>query len=120
MLAVLIARDTMHQNQWLAAIAELEADGLERTPVPSAFPPHLEHRQFSYQFWNLSAGNESAQGRWAHGPSPDGRGQFQYVANPAPLAPPPEPPPVPNPRVYDTVPRRPPAPPGPPVRPSGL
>jgi len=126
MLAFLIARDTMHQNQWLAAIAELEADGLEKTPVPSAFPPHLEHRQFSYQFWNLSAGNESAQGRWARGPSPDGRGQFQYVANPAPLAPPPEPPPVPNPRVYDTVPGRPAAPPGrsmppgPPIRPSGL
>jgi len=103
MLAFLIARDTMHQNQWLAAMAELEAEGLERTPVPSAFPPQLEHRQFSYQFWNLSAGTESAQGRWAQGPSPDGRGQFQYVANPVPLAPPPEPPPVPNPRVFDTL-----------------
>src|SRR5215218_3465709 len=28
MLSFLIARDTMHQNQWLAAIAELEAEGL--------------------------------------------------------------------------------------------
>jgi len=38
MLSFLIARDTMHQNQWLAAIKELEEDGLEETPVPSNFP----------------------------------------------------------------------------------
>ena len=34
----LLARDTMHRNQWLAAIEELNADGLEDTPVPSNFP----------------------------------------------------------------------------------
>ncbi|MCU0568342.1 MAG: manganese catalase family protein, partial [Oculatellaceae cyanobacterium Prado106] len=28
-LSFLIARDTMHQNQWIAAIAEIEAEGLE-------------------------------------------------------------------------------------------
>lgn len=104
MLAFLIARDTMHQNQWLAAIAELEAEGLERTPVPCAFPQNLEKQQFSYQFWNLSEGTESAEGRWAKGPTPDSKGQFQYVAKPAPQAPSPEPPPRPNPRVYDTTP----------------
>src|SRR3954466_11949380 len=42
MLSFLIARDTMHQNQWLAAIKELEAEGLEGTPCPSNFP---EERQ---------------------------------------------------------------------------
>jgi len=104
MLSFLIARDTMHQNQWLAAIADLEAEGLERTPVPCAFPQSKEKREVSYQFWNLSAGIESAEGRWAKGPSPDGKGQFEYIAAPKPMAPPPpEPPPMPNPRVYDTT-----------------
>lgn len=82
MLSFLIARDTMHQNQWLAAIAELEADGLETTPVPSNFPQELEHRPASYQFLNHSQGTESQEGRWAKGPSPDGKGQFTYVENP--------------------------------------
>jgi len=85
-LSFLIARDTMHQNQWLAAIEELEADRLERTPVPSAFPRELEKEAHSYQFWNHSEGRESAAGRWAHGTSPDGKGTFEYVASPEPLS----------------------------------
>jgi Mn-containing catalase len=85
MLAFLLARDTMHQNQWLAAIEELEADGLESTPCPSNFPQDLEHTRFSYQFINCSSGTESADGRWAQGDSIDGKGRFEYVASPAPL-----------------------------------
>ncbi|HEY8565578.1 MAG TPA: manganese catalase family protein [Beijerinckiaceae bacterium] len=79
MLAFLIARDTMHQNQWLAAIKELEEDGLESTPCPSNFPQELERQEVSYQFINASEGMESAEGRWAKGPSMDGRGQFTYT-----------------------------------------
>ncbi|MBW4610187.1 MAG: manganese catalase family protein [Hassallia sp. WJT32-NPBG1] len=86
-LSFLIARDTMHQNQWLAAIEELQADGLESTPVPSSFPQNLEKREHAYQFWNHSEGTQSAEGRWAQGPSPDGKGQFEYVAEPQPLGP---------------------------------
>ena len=82
MLSFLLARDTMHQNQWLAAIRELEADGLETTPCPSNFPQELELKQVSYQFLNFSEGEESSQGTWAKGPSVDGRGQFEYVAKP--------------------------------------
>src|SRR3954447_8500408 len=85
MLSFLIARDTMHQNQWLAAIAELEAEGLEGTPVPMNFPQELEKSEVAYQFWNCSEGTDSAGARWANGPSPDGKGQFQYLANPAPM-----------------------------------
>lgn len=87
LLSFLLARDTMHQNQWIAAIAELEADGLETTPVPSSFPQEMEYRPVSYQFWNNSLGTDSAEGRWAQGPTPDGKGQFEYVANPTPLGP---------------------------------
>ena len=85
MLSFNIARDTMHQNQWLAAIADLEAEGFDQTPVPSTFPQEREKGQFSYQFWNLSAGDESAQGRWASGRSMDGKSEFEYLANPQPL-----------------------------------
>ncbi len=84
MLAFLIARDTMHQNQWLAAIQELEREELETTPCPSTFPQSLEHGEVAYQFWNMSVGEESAQGAWASGRTPDGRGSFEYLANPVP------------------------------------
>lgn len=86
MLAYMIARDTMHQNQWLAAIEELEADGLEETPCPSNFPQSLEDQRVSYQFWNCSEGTESAGGRWAKGPTPDGKGEFEYLADPQPMS----------------------------------
>ena len=92
MLSFMIARDTMHQNQWMAAIEELEADGLETTPCPSSFPLEKEYRQYSYQFWNCSVGEQSAEGRWAGGKTPDGKGEFTYIANPQPLGPIPTPP----------------------------
>src|SRR3954462_8182489 len=82
MLSFLLARDTMHQNQWLAAIEELKADGLEDTPCPSNFPQEAEATKFSYQFLNFSDGLESAEGRWARGLAPDGKGEFEYVAEP--------------------------------------
>ena len=85
-LSFLIARDTMHQNQWLAAMQELEQDGLEMTPCPSTFPQEREKTEVAYQFWNQSTGTESQDGRWASGPSVDGRGEFQYLAKPAPLS----------------------------------
>lgn len=82
MLSFLIARDTMHQNQWLAAIKELEADGLESTPCPSSFPRENEFQHVSYQYLNFSEGTESQNGSWASGPSSDGRGQIDYVTMP--------------------------------------
>jgi Mn-containing catalase len=90
MLAFLIARDTMHQNQWLAAIEELESDGLGGTPVPNTFPRSQEKQDVSYQFWNLSSGTESGEGRWAKGSSIDGSGEFEYIAEPKPLGQAPE------------------------------
>jgi Mn-containing catalase len=102
MLSFNIARDTMHQNQWLAAIEDLEAEALETTPVPSTFPQERMRRDQAYTFWNCSAGEESAQGRWAQGPSLDGRGEFQYLASPQPLGEVPEPPP-PDPRLHGTA-----------------
>lgn len=85
MLSFLIARDTMHQNQWLAAIEELQADGLEEMPVPSAFPDELQLNDVAYQYWNLSDGTESRDGRWAGGSSIDGKGSFEYLETPQPM-----------------------------------
>jgi Mn-containing catalase len=79
MLSFLIARDTMHQNQWLAAIQELEAEGFDETPVPKNFPQTLEKGEVAYQFIDASEGSESRTGRWANGPSVDGKGRFSYA-----------------------------------------
>ena len=87
MLSFLIARDHMHQMQWLAAIEELEADGLEGPVVPGNFPTEKEMESVAYKYMNFSEGEESAQGRWARGPAKDGRGQLEYVANPQAMGP---------------------------------
>lgn len=55
--------------------------------VPSTFPREKEKQEFSYVFYNLSRGDESAAGRWAHGPSMDGMGMFQYYQHPQPAVP---------------------------------
>lgn len=102
MLSFLIARDTMHQNQWIAAIAELEAK--ENIVVPSTFPRNLEKREVSHVLFNFSRGNESAQGRWASGPSCDGEGTFQFVENPGPFAKAPVLKPAPA-YIHDTLPQ---------------
>jgi Mn-containing catalase len=79
MLSFLIARDTMHQKQWLAAIQDLETEGFDETPVPATFPQELEKGDVAYQFIDASEGSESREGRWANGPSIDGRGFFSYA-----------------------------------------
>ncbi len=101
MLSWLIARDTMHQNQWIAAIYELESK--ENIVVPSTFPRELEKREVSHVLFNFSRGNESATGRWANGQSMDGEGVFKYVEKPQPLAKAPKLLPAP-PYIHDTLP----------------
>jgi Mn-containing catalase len=103
MFSFLLARDTMHQNQWLAAIEDLREEGLEETPVPSNFPQEREMGEVSYRFMNFSEGTESQEGRWASGPSMDGKGEFEYVAEPEAMGPEVDEldPPV-EPRLYST------------------
>ncbi len=99
-LSYMIARDTMHQNQWLAAIEDLQSEGFEETVVPKIAHEYGK-KDAAYQFWNNSEGEESAEGRWAKGKSMDGKGEFEYVANPQPLGPVPTPP-QPDPRLHGT------------------
>ncbi|SEI14253.1 Mn-containing catalase [Halobacillus karajensis] len=77
MLSFLLARDTMHQNQWIAAIKELEEK--RGTTVPSTVPSDWEATDFSYSLMNFSEGEESKKGSWASGKTPDGNGEFDYV-----------------------------------------
>ena len=94
LLAFLLARDTMHQNQWIAAAAELREEGLEDLPVPGSFPINKEERSVSYQYINFSNGEHASEGSWASGPTPDGKGEFTYVAEPpqgVPMPPPTKP-----------------------------
>jgi Mn-containing catalase len=80
MLSFLIARDTMHQNQWVAAIHELEER--EGIVVPSTFNQEYEKQEVSHSFMDFSKGTESKEGRWASGPAFDGKGEYEYIANP--------------------------------------
>lgn len=91
LLSFLLARDTMHQNQWVAAARELQAEGIESLPAPSNFPIKKEHREVSYQYINFSDGQAAAEGSWAKGDTPDGLGQFTYIDTPpegVPMPPP--------------------------------
>lgn len=76
MLAFLIARDTMHQNQWMAAIEEL--GGPEKVlPIPNSFPQEQENQEFNYVFLGFQQdGSEPPAGRWSKGKSIDGNNTF--------------------------------------------
>ncbi|MCC3265930.1 manganese catalase family protein [Arthrobacter gengyunqii] len=91
LLSFLLARDTMHQNQWTTAALELQASGMEQLPVPSNFPLKKEHREVSYQYLNFSDGKAASEGSWASGPTPDGHGEFTYHDGPTTTAPMPPP-----------------------------
>ena len=48
MLSFLIARDTMHQQQWLAVLEEL--GGPQALPIPNSFPQEQENSEFAYTY----------------------------------------------------------------------
>jgi len=77
MLSFLIARDTMHQQQWLAVLEELEEQG-GVLPIPNSFPQNLENQEVNYVFMgtNIDPNVPIPQGRWTQGPALDGKGTF--------------------------------------------
>lgn len=96
MLAFLIARDTMHQQQWLAVVEEL--GGYEQVlPIPNSFPQEEENQDFNYVYIDTRIGDdvEPLEGRFTSGPSLDGNSE--YSIEPAaplgeePMLPPPAP-----------------------------
>lgn len=78
MLSFLIARDTMHQNQWLAVLEEL---GVDHLPIPNSFPQSQENQDFNYAYMDTRVAPEGKiEGRWSSGQSIDGKGEFTYIA----------------------------------------
>ncbi|MBI0535914.1 catalase [Roseomonas sp. KE2513] len=78
MLSFLIARDTMHQQQWLAVIEDL--GGKEAAlPIPNSFPQSQEKGEFAYAFFVHGVDGTVPEGRWTTGPSLDGKGQFEAM-----------------------------------------
>ncbi len=77
MLSFLIARDTMHQQQWLAVLVELQEQG-DVLPIPNSFPQSQENQEFNYVFLgtNIDPIAPIPQGRWTQGESIDGKSQF--------------------------------------------
>ena len=79
MLSYLIARDTMHQQQWLAVIQELGNDAA--LPIPNSFDRSKEATEFSYMFMGTERnGVPVPPGRYSEGPSLDGQGTFNFRA----------------------------------------
>lgn len=84
MLSYLIARDTMHQNQWHAALETMD----DHIPVPNSFPQEKENQDHNYEFMSTFRDKQSdpAQ-RWTQGESIDGTGEFSYGHQPGGGAP---------------------------------
>jgi len=83
MLAFNIARDTMHQQQWLAVLEELGPTSL---PIPNSFSQSEENSNYAYKFFITTTdgkvGNQENQA-WTSGTAPDGHGQFEpFIAQP--------------------------------------
>ncbi|MCP2166484.1 manganese catalase [Goodfellowiella coeruleoviolacea] len=104
LLKFLLARDHLHQMQWLAAVEELESDGLGGIPVPEAFPVEEQHQEYANKVIKFSDGNAIGEGRWASGQAADGRTRFELADRPEahgerPVLPPGDP------RLYGTPPQ---------------
>ena len=82
MLAFNIARDTMHQQQWLAVLEELGPSAL---PIPNSFPQSKENQEYSYKFFITTTDGIATQANqpWTSGVAPDRLGQFEpFIAGP--------------------------------------
>jgi Mn-containing catalase len=90
-----LARDTVHQKQWLKAIEELEADGLETPIVPNALFDE-EDQEHNHTIWGLSDGTDGPKGGWSKGDDP-----LEYLTDPEPLGGPASAP-VPDPALFGT------------------
>ncbi|WP_123623574.1 manganese catalase family protein [Halorubrum sp. CSM-61] len=76
MLEYLIARDTMHQNQWHAALESLG----EHRPVPASFDQEKENQEYNYSFMSTAREERpDPEQPWTQGEAPDGKGEFSYT-----------------------------------------
>jgi Mn-containing catalase len=83
MLKFLIARDTMHQQQWLAVLEELPVE--QAVNAPGDYENEPDYQEHAYSFLN-HLGDRAVDGdaRWTSGTSLDGKGTFTVVQPPPP------------------------------------
>lgn len=81
MLAYLVARDGMHQNQWLKALHELgdPEDPFDHLPVPDSFPEENVPEEFDYAFLATTREREDYEAPWTSGESVDGTEEFSLL-----------------------------------------
>ena len=82
MLAYLIARDTMHQNQWVAILKDLgdSEEAFDIHPVPGSFSNDEENQEFNYDFMSTNVEAETDPGQpWTSGEAPDGKGEIGFI-----------------------------------------
>ena len=81
MLAYLIARDTMHQNQWLKALQTLgdPEDPYDHLPIPDSFPDAEELEEYNYAFLSTMRERAEYEAPWTEGESVDGEGTFSLI-----------------------------------------
>lgn len=85
-LSFMLARDYMHQLQWLAAVEELGGPTAV-LPIPNTLPNEAmgENAKYAYTFMAYSQNpseTTSTTGVWATGPAADGKGTFNAIAEP--------------------------------------
>jgi Mn-containing catalase len=81
MLNYLIARDTAHQQQWLAVLEELGPE--IATNAPGDYENVAEHQPHAYAVFNHLADRQLDEtARFATGPSLDGKGEFSAPDTP--------------------------------------
>lgn len=118
----MLARDLVHQEQWLAAVEELGGTSAV-LPIPAQIPAEAlgEHAKYAYAVMAYSenpADTTSGQGRWAKGPAVDGKGQFTFVPEPFAISKEVNLPPAPA-KVFDGLPGDPTRQPFTPQQPAG-
>lgn len=81
MLSYLIARDGMHQNQWLKALHALgdPEDPFDHLPVPDSFPQEDTPDEFDYSFLATTREKEDYEAPWTEGASVDGKADFSLL-----------------------------------------
>ena len=85
MLSFLIARDTFHQQQWMAVIEDL--GGIEKVaPIPNSTPREHEATEHAYYFLNTSLDTPTPEGVWSNGDETmDGEGRYTKLDEAKPL-----------------------------------
>ena len=76
--------------------------GQGKLPGTQQLPAQQGDAGVAYEYRNFSDGQAAAEGSWAKGPTPDGLGEFSYVAEPTAGVPMP-PPTHPDSRFYGTT-----------------